>query len=93
MTSGGAELRRAWDILLDSRKTWKWGEGETEWREGRIICEDGRGLVHQKARSVLVSLLVTTSTNDTICMDAHFKLALSTYQKATLISTPAALFS
>ena len=78
--------------MLDSRKTWKWGEGETEWREGRIICEDGRGLVHQKARSVLIYLLVTTSTNDTVWMHV-FKPALSTDVKATLITTPAALFS
>ena len=74
---GRSERRRAWDILLDSRKTWKWGEGETEWREGRIICEDGRGLVHQKARGVLVSLLVTTSTNDTVCTDERFQAHLS----------------
>ena len=37
---------------LDSRKTWKWG-GE----KGRIICEDGRGLVH-------VELHATTSTSN-----------------------------
>ena len=29
---------------LDSRKTWKWGG--VKGREERIICEDGRGLVH-----------------------------------------------
>ena len=46
---------------LDSRKTWKWGEGRA-----RIICEDGGGLVrpkHEGRRGVSVK---EHNTNDAI---------------------------